>query len=152
MNLLKELEPFNKDLDHWKDGHGITTKKTINSLITIWYNWQKEKTAEIWGNPNRKIVKDSPSCGSCLRQMMQMLYNWRAIIRKEETVKPKTQKMVTPTSKVNKSKPDPNQPAPKIVDYSKLKWGELLTMAKSKGINTHSKKKAQLIDELNALD
>lgn len=110
MNLVKELEPFNEDLDNWKAGHGFSDREKLKQLAPIWVKFAQENVAEIYGNPAHKVKDIDLACGSCVKDMLQFLYNWREILKKRL---PPYHKMV-PNGTPNISKKD--EPKPENAD------------------------------------
>lgn len=83
MNLLKELKPFAAQLDHFKGGYGITDTIAINKLADIWDRFADTRKKEIYGSDTVIIPKTKTSCASCIKDMMNMLINWRRIVEGE---------------------------------------------------------------------
>lgn len=83
MNLLKALEPFAENLKHFKDGYGITDTIVIQKLADIWDAFADTRKKEIYGSDTVQIPKTKTSCSSCIKDMMNMLINWRRIVTEE---------------------------------------------------------------------
>jgi hypothetical protein len=83
MNLLNELKPFAAQLDHYKQGYGITDTIAINKLADIWDRFADTRKKEIYGSDTVIIPKTKTSCASCIKDMMNMLVNWRRIVEGE---------------------------------------------------------------------
>lgn len=143
MNLIKELKPFNKTLDAWKKGQTIRDPKAIGKMAVIWQNFGKENAGTIYGRTNHKVPLTDVDCRSCVNDMFDFLYNWRNI----ELRNPDNgvyHKMV-PGKKGSVTTVKPK------TGLSLLSWADLKTLAKSKDVKVHGKKRPALEAELEAL-
>ena len=84
MNLLKELEPFHKQIDAFKAGYGITDTVAIQKLADIWDAFADTRKKAIYGSDSAVIPRTKTTCASCIKDMMNMLCNWREIVTREE--------------------------------------------------------------------
>ena len=84
MNLLKELEPFHKQIDAFKAGYGITDTVAIQKLADIWDAFADTRKKAIYGSESAVIPRTKTTCASCIKDMMNMLCNWREIVTREE--------------------------------------------------------------------
>lgn len=99
MNLLKELEPFHKQIDAFKAGYGITDTVVIQKLADIWDAFgestrvyindkgievSESRKKSIYGSETAVIPRTKTTCASCIKDMMNMLCNWREIVTREE--------------------------------------------------------------------
>lgn len=145
MNLLKELEPYNRDLDNWKSGHGFSNQEKLHKLADIWKRFQEFNKVEIYGNTNHIIPDMDWSCRGCINTMLRLLFNWR---EKLEVEAPTYFQGVPSKKPLKPLKPKKIE----IVDYRKLKWSDLKKFAAEKGVKLVSKKKKdQILEELDKL-
>lgn len=161
MNLLKELEPYHKNLDAFKAGYGITDTVVIQKLADIWDAFADTRKKAIYGSDNAVIPRTKTTCASCIKDMMNMLCNWREIVQREEgeklvefksvkakveVVKPKTdwdgivKSIETTVEAVNSLRPDSF--------YSNLKMHELRRLAKDHKVSYTPKTKVPELIEL----
>ena len=84
MNLLKELKPFHKQIDAFKSGYGITDTVAIQKLADIWDAFADTRKKAIYGSDSAVIPRTKTTCASCIKDMMNMLCNWREIVTREE--------------------------------------------------------------------
>ncbi len=109
MDLIKELEGYNSQLDAWKKGHGWSNKESLQEVVEIWERWQEEKKEQIYGNLNHNVIPTDVGCSSCVSDALSLLYNWREIERpKVKTVSYKAIKekveVIEPTVDVDRMK------------------------------------------------
>lgn len=82
MDLLKELEPYNRDLDLFKQGHGVTKHARDSvELRDIWRRLQIKEAKTIYGRADAAPIE----CKSCSPTMMKALVNWREIYKRKDT-------------------------------------------------------------------
>ena len=82
MDLLKELEPYNRDLDLFKQGHGVTKHARDSvELRDIWRRLQIKEAKTIYRRADAAPIE----CKSCNPTMMKALVNWREIYKRKET-------------------------------------------------------------------
>lgn len=88
MNFIKETDPFLRELDAWKKGHGWSNRESLQRLADIWDEFKNipERKLEIYGSPNSILPKTDLSCGSCVSDMLKFVWNWRAKLEHEVTV------------------------------------------------------------------
>ena len=79
MNLIKELKPFESQIDAFKKGYGITDTEAISKLSDIWDKFTLTRKKEIYGTDSIDIPKTKTNCSSCIKDMMTMLVNWSNI-------------------------------------------------------------------------
>jgi len=84
MNLLKELKPFHKQIDAFKSGYGITDTVAIQKLADIWDAFADTRKKAIYGSDSAVIPRTKTTCAFCIKDMMNMLCNWREIVTREE--------------------------------------------------------------------
>ena len=122
MDLIKELEGFNLELDAWKKGHGWSNKESLAEVADVWLRWQEEKKAQIYGSENHNVIPTDLGCSSCVSDMLSLLYNWREIERP---------KVKTVSYKAIKEKIEVIEPVEVEVDIDidgdSVKEGEVLT-------------------------
>lgn len=143
MNLLKALEQLNHHLDHFKAGYGITDTVAIQKLADIWDEFAATRKKEIYGSEDVVIPRTKTSCASCIKDMMNLLYNWREIVKREQAVHLVDFKAVKP-AKVET-----------VVPQSKdLSEDEKIKNAKAKldalGVKYHWKSKIETLEQLIA--
>jgi hypothetical protein len=154
MDLLKELEPYNRDLDLFNQGHGVTKHARDSvELRDIWRRLQIKEAKTIYGRADAAPIE----CKSCNPTMMKALVNWREIYKRKDTtyfkgvpqeVENGFDSMVEPdtlSTEVEDDIPDYVQP-PETV-YS-MKWGEFKTYCKEQGLSVKGKTKKELLKEL----
>ncbi len=140
MNILKELKPFNKHLDNWKEGHGFSDTEALEKLGKIWDEFAEENKGVIYGSKTHKLVPTDLSCRGCVKEMLSLCYNWRIHERKNPD-NGVYHKMIPNEHTIKKIAPENK--------LSKLKWNELLKLAKEKGVKTYRKKRPEIEKELN---
>ena len=88
MNFIKETDPYLRELDAWKKGHGWSNRESLQRLADIWDEFKNipERKMEIYGSPNSILPKTDLSCGSCVGDMLKFVWNWRAKLEHEVTV------------------------------------------------------------------
>jgi len=141
MNLLKELEPYHKNLDAFKAGYGITDTVVIQKLADIWDAFADTRKKAIYGSESAVIPRTKTTCASCIKDMMNMLCNWKGIVEREEGEKLVDFKSVK--AKVQVVKPEAIVINPDINDLKSVQ--SLLTI---KGVKFHHKMKLPKLLEL----
>lgn len=88
MNFIKETDPYLRELDAWKKGHGWSNRESLQRLADIWDEFKNipERKLEIYGSLNSILPKTDLSCGSCVGDMLKFVWNWRAKLEHEVTV------------------------------------------------------------------
>ena len=88
MNFIKETDPFLRELDAWKKGHGWSNRESLQRLADIWDEFKNipERKLEIYGSLNSILPKTDLGCGSCIKDMLTFVYNWRRKLEHEVTV------------------------------------------------------------------
>lgn len=88
MNFIKETDPYLRELDAWKKGHGWSNRESLQRLAYIWDEFKNipERKMEIYGSLNSILPKTDLSCGSCVGDMLKFVWNWRAKLEHEVTV------------------------------------------------------------------
>ena len=79
MNLIKELKPFESQIDAFKKGYGISDTEAITKLAEIWDKFTLTRKKQIYGTDSIDIPKTKTNCSSCIKDMMTMLVNWSNI-------------------------------------------------------------------------
>ncbi len=83
MNFIEVTNPYARQLEAWKNGHGSPDTKSLNELADIWQDFKMipEYNKEIFmGSGNTNLVhtpKTDLACGPCVSEMLQMVTNWR---------------------------------------------------------------------------
>lgn len=131
MDLLKELKPYEKDLD-LKEKSGSVSLENIDALRDLWVRVQEKHAKEIYGNANAKPIR----CNSCNNDVLDKLILWRNLYRERQSVEFKA----VPQPEVKES-----------IAISQMKWGELKSYAKELGINTKGMKKSEVIKAIKSL-
>lgn len=88
MNFIKETDPYLRELDAWKKGHGWSNRESLQRLADIWDEFKNipERKLEIYGSLNSILPKTDLGCGSCIKDMLTFVYNWRRKLEHEVTV------------------------------------------------------------------
>lgn len=150
MDLLKALEPYKSELDAFEAGHGFTSREKIAELAPIWQEFAQDNVKEIYGSARHVVELTDLACGSCVKDMLKMLTNWRNILKNDMSCyykmvpdgKPKISKKDGAKTTTEDTKVDEGD------DISKMKWGELTAKAKELEISTYRKKRPQLEAEV----
>lgn len=148
MNLIKELKPYNDLLDQWKSGIAIRKPEEIEALADIWWEFAKENVVAVYGYANHKVPRTLTNCSSCIGDMFDFLYNWRAIeLRNPDNgVYHKF-----PASKKGTTTIKPKADPKNKTNLSKLSWNDLKALAKENNIKVHGKKRLILEAEIEKL-
>lgn len=140
MDLLKELEPYNRDLDLFKQGHGVTKHARDSvELRDIWRRLQIKEAKTIYRRADAQPIE----CKSCNPTMMKALVNWREIYKRKETTYFKGVPQEVEAEEDTDIEILPTHPT----DF--MKWGEFKTYCKDMGLKVHGKKRAELMKELD---
>lgn len=138
MDLLKDLKPFKKELDAFLNERIFPHHNTLGKLAPIWNKYKK-----INKKTNAGTSETNLGCAGCVRDMMKGLTAWRRILTDDPTVHFKGVPQKKSAPKIEKID---------IIDYSKMKWPELKSHAKEKGMKmTQKTKKTEVIKWLENL-
>jgi len=163
VNFIRETDPYLRDLDAWKKGHGFSNREALERLAAIWDEFKEipERKKVIYGNLSSNIPKTDLSCGSCVHDLLTFVWNWRAALEHEVSTYfegVQVAEVIEPV-KISFDKPQTfPQPEPvydiltlPVSDYSGLKMHQLRSLAKKKGIvYTNKTTSKELIELLNA--
>ena len=85
MNFIRETDPYLRQLDAWKKGHGFSDSEALKRLADIWDEFKEmpERKKVIYGTLNSAIPKTDLSCGSCVHDLLTFVWNWRAALEHE---------------------------------------------------------------------
>lgn len=85
MNFIRETDPYLRQLDAWKKGHGFSDTEALKRLADIWDEFKEipERKKVIYGTLNSAIPKTDLSCGSCVHDLLTFVWNWRAALEHE---------------------------------------------------------------------
>lgn len=85
MNFIRETDPYLRQLDAWKKGHGFSDSEALKRLADIWDEFKEipERKKVIYGTLNSNIPKTDLSCGSCVHDLLTFVWNWRAALEHE---------------------------------------------------------------------
>jgi hypothetical protein len=161
MNLLKELAPYSAEINAHIRGFGMSNKEVAGKLVDIWDEWKNipEISKQIYGSV-KNIPKTDKGCSGCVSDAIKNIVNWKKHLEKTSYYKlvpegSKSKKKVNPNpKKLTPKKEGKEQPKRtiktdiKVVNPELLKWGELKTYAKAKGINTAGMKKPDILKAL----
>lgn len=88
MNFILETDKFARQLEAWKKGHGFSDRGALQNMAEIWDTFKNipERKKVIYGSVTSSPPKTDLSCGSCVQDMLQMVYNWRKICENEVTI------------------------------------------------------------------
>lgn len=88
MNFILETDKFARQLEAWKKGHGFSDRDALQNMAEIWDTFKNipERKKVIYGSVTSSPPKTDLSCGSCVQDMLQMVYNWRTICENEVTI------------------------------------------------------------------
>jgi len=181
MDLLKalELHELNKILDDYQKLGACSDTRAIKAISLVWDDFAQENKAAIYGSATYNVPKTNLGCASCVKDMFQLVINWRRILgERKQTVpfkgvpqkkanveevrvisKPQAVKtvasVVEPKTKVVITETDIKKSAEdikkvKAISYTGMKMGELRTEAKKRGLKfTNSVRKEELIEMLS---
>ena len=133
MDFLKEVEPYKVYISMYLDKGAMPNLKIRQELCDLDLRLRESEKAAIYGKANIEIYPTDLGCAGCIRNMMNNLRRWIKIKEKEQTVEFK------------------GVPQDKIVDLSKMKWGEFKSYCKEQGLSVKGKKRKELEEELNSV-
>jgi len=163
MNLLKELAPYQAEINAHARGFGMTNKVVATKLIDIWDIWKNipEVSKRIYGSV-KNIPPTNKDCNSCCYNAIKDLINWKKEVEKtsyyrlvpegsksKKKVDPNPKKLTPKKEGLSKEAKEAHNTQAKKEELSSMKWGELKSYAKEQGIDTYGKKKAEILKELN---
>lgn len=159
-NYLEEIKPLWKYVTVYNDNGAHPNQKIKQQLSDIYDRLRKSESEFIYGKANVDIHPIDLGCSTCITNMMRHLFQWHKRISDRNTVEFKgvPQKKVVKEEVIKSFNTkdlhkyvDPDLNAYEKTLYPKMKWGEFKTYCKEQGINTKSKKRTQLEDELKTL-
>jgi len=85
MNFIEVTNPYARQLEAWKQGHGFSDRKALQELSDIWYEFANipERKKVIYGSDKAQFPKTDLGCGPCVTDMLQFVTNWRRILENE---------------------------------------------------------------------
>ena len=171
MNLLKELAPYSAELNAYARGFGMSNTEVLGKLVDIWDKWKNipEVSKQIHGSV-KILAPTDKGCGTCSNgtaTALKSLLNWKNHLHKKgyhqlvpqdarskRKVNP-TPKKLEPKKATKETKEAPKERTIetdiKVVNPELLKWGELKTYAKAKGLKVVGVKKADILKALKEL-
>lgn len=173
MNFIRETDPYLRQLDAWKKGHGFSDGEALKRLAAIWDEFKEipERKKVIYGTINSNIPKTDLSCGSCVHDLLTFVWNWRAALEHEVSTYfegVQVAEIVEPV-KISFDKPqtfpevEVSEETEKLFQkwsmegrtlaFSEMKMHQLRSLAKKKGIEYSNKTTSkELIELLNKKD
>jgi len=156
MNLLKEIEPYQADIDRYLKGMGMTDRTKQQAIANIWDKFKNLPEVKAVIYPNVRTSSNIPptdlACNDCFSRMINNIKTWQTRLNAEATVyfkgvpdvpKAKVTEVVKPTIK-------PSTVNVPVIDFSQMKMHQLRSIAKKVSIVYSNKTtKEQLIKLLN---
>lgn len=167
MNFIKETDPYLRELDAWKKGHGWSNRESLKRLAEIWDEFKNipERKKEIFGSIRSVIPNTDLSCGNCVHDLLTFVWNWRAKLEHEVTVYFQGVPQAVVETKGDVTFDTVVPPSQNVVDMNKgisevildglknMKMHELRAIAKKKGVVYSNKTtSAELIKLINDKD
>jgi len=139
MSLVKELEPFAKELSLYRENNTLPQGDVKTALEDIYDKYAPKNRK--WG-----VMKTQRGCPTCLSDAMKCLsaafidslVDFKAIPQQRDL-----EELIEEVKQEAK--------VVEVVDYNSMAWGELKKYAASKGIKVKGKRKPEIIEELNKL-
>lgn len=143
--MIKELNKYSEELTRYRKQGGLPQGDVKNALVDIYEaNWESNKH---WGSS-----KINRTCPSCISDMMKSLCaEFEKNIRTHKIVKSPRERYAEALNEIRAEEQQEEFKKIQIVDYTKLKWGELKSFATKHGVNIKGKKKVDILAELDEL-
>jgi hypothetical protein len=140
MNFIEVTNPYARQLEAWKNGHGFSDRKALQELSDIWDEFSRipERAEVIYGSKKTVVPSTDLGCGPCVTGLLQFITNWRRLLENEIPV---VEFKGIPQAQVIELKGD---------NYSDLKMHEVRAIAKRKGIEySNTTPKDEIVRMLN---
>lgn len=139
MDLLKELKPYMKHIEAYKNMQGNPSDpETIKALVDIWVRLQKKHMMEIHNRLNVRIN----DCMSCTSEMMKTITNFYDKYKRDEDHY-KNHATLEFKGVIKHRGPESTYKG------EDLEWNDYRKFCKSLDINTKGKKRSELEVEVN---